>query len=636
MNFRFTPKQPQIILENGVLTLAKNGDFDKNNVVDSNDAKLLLEKLASKEQFTGFQAFVSDFDKNGKIQAFDCAKILEFSEFGIFTPEIFSFTIPEFEAEDFAVNSSTYSLKVKLNNSVSLNSVSATVKIPQEFAIDSVKIGTDFSSFLQTQSIKVENEFSNINLGLASSNNLLNGNLEFAEIFLTPLQTKNSSQIILSDLVTNIEPEQTDKILEMEILENSNNDSLDLIFSDSKFVGMNEQFELSLFTKRISSFWQVKDLVFEIHFPTSKFSLESFSSNYFEDISRATQIDKIEIRAKTTIPKDFSGNLFEFVFSSIERNLLPKENNLLEIKELKIDSNFPFQFLENQANLISFKEGDLNVDNSTNQNDVQELMTQLSKFEIFDEFETKTVDFDNSETVNSFDASLLMRLLDGDSINISKNFSDSHFLNFPDSTLKNESFSILFSMAESENIRSVRGKFNLDKSAFKHFRTNFLGSTLNSEFTFNNFGFCFASSSETKNELFSFGILPLQTGDFEITLTDFEINGIAQPSQTFTITVKENDGNELSPFGFPYPNPISNGILKVDTFEKFETVNYEIFNLLGKSIDSKKVIPNQNRIEIQMLSKNRKKLANGTYFLKLEGKTQTSTNEQIKIFTILN
>lgn len=638
VNFRFTPKQPQVILESGVLTLAKNGDFDKNNEIDSTDAVLLLKKLTSKQQFSGFQTFVSDFDENGKIQTFDCAKILEFANFGTFTPQIFSFTISEFEAENFAVNSSPYSFKINLNNSVSLNSVSTKIIIPnQDFAVDSVKFGNDFSTFLQSYDFKIENEFTNINLGLASSNKLLNGNLELVEIFLTPLQTKNSSQLILSELTTNIEPEQTDRILEIEILENSVNDTLNLFFLESKFFELNEQFVLSIFTPRISSFWQIKNFDFEIHFPTSKFNLVAFSSNYFEEISPMTQTDKIEIRGKTNLPKDFTGKLFEFIFSTNEEKFFSKDSFKFEIQELQTVPNFPFELKKSQVTLTSYKKGDFDANNFTNQDDVRELMTKLSKFETFDEYQIKTVDFDNSESITSFDASLFLRFLNGESTNISKGFSDSHFLKVQDSILKDESFLVLFSLAQSENIRSVRGRFSFDTSAIKYLRINLLNSNPSSEFAWNDFGFCFASSSEdAKNELFSLELLPLQTGNFEVKLTDFEINGLPQPSQSFTIDVESNFKNGLSPFGIPYPNPIFNGFLNVDVIEDFDLVKYEIFNLLGKSVVSEKATLNKNRLVIKLLNQNKNRLASGVYFLKLSGKTQTSTKEQTNVFTILN
>lgn len=636
VNFRFTPNQPQINLENGVLTLAKNGDFDKSNEVDSTDAILLLDKITSQKQFSGYQNFVSDFDKNGKIQAFDVSKILEFVRFGQFNPDIFSFTIPEFEAENFAVNSTPYSLKINLKNSVSLNSVSAKLKIPiQDFAIDSVKFGNHFSLFLQTFAINEENDFSEINFGLSSSNNLLNGDLNFVEIFLNPLKSQNSSEIILSELVTNIEPEQTDKIFEIEILENSNNDTLDLIFSDSLFSETNENFELSLFTPRISSFWQIENLIFEIHFPTSKFSLESFTSPYFEDLSRRTEVDKIEIRGKTTQPKDFTGNLFEFVFSSNNEQLLPKDQNQFEIKNLTIASNFPFQLIENQASLVSFKKGDLNADNSVDSKDVSELIERLSLFGTFDDFETKTVDFDNSETVSSFDASLLLKFLKSQNTNISKNFEGSHNFIFPNTTLNFESFTLKFFLLETRNVFSASGKISWNESDFKLFKSNFSSSDTSFHFAWNNFGFCFASQNQIQGEVFELELLPLKEGDLEILVENFEINGIQQPSQKFLISVKKNSKASEMVFGFPYPNPNKNGILSVNIFEKFDEIFYKIFNTLGQEIVAKKQVQTTSQIEIPLLNSERKKLANGVYFLTLEGKTETKTKKVKRIFTIL-
>lgn len=636
VNFRFTPNQPQINLENGVLTLAKNGDLDKSNVLDSTDAIILLDKIAQKSSFSAFQSFVSDFDGNGKIQAFDGSKILEFVKFGQINPDIFSFTTSNFEGENFAVNSIPYSFKLLLNGSVSINSLSAKIRIPSsDFVLDSVKVLDDFSSFVNSVNTKDENGFIQINFALASENSLLNGDLELLEVFLTPSQVTQSTEFVLSQLVTNVANESDTKSFEIEIIEYSNNDTLDLIFSDSLFSEMNENFELSLFTPRISSFWQIENLIFEIHFPTSKFNLESFTSPYFEDLSRRTEVDKIEIRGKTTQPKDFTGNLFEFVFSSNNEQLLPKDQNQFEIKNLTIASNFPFQFIENQASLVSFKKGDLNADNSVDSKDFSELIERLSLFGTFDEFETKTVDFDNSETVSSFDASLLLKFLNSQNTNISKNFEGSHNFIFPNTTLNFESFTLKFFLLETRNVFSASGKISWNESDFKLFKSNFSSSDTSFYFAWNDFGFCFASQNQIQGEVFELELLPLKEGDLEILVENFEINGIQQPSQIFLISVKKNSKASEMVFGFPYPNPNKNGILSVNIFEIFDEISYEIFNTLGQEIIAKKQVQTTSQIEIPLLNSERKKLANGVYFLTLEGKTETKTKKVKRIFTIL-
>ncbi|KAA3601484.1 MAG: T9SS C-terminal target domain-containing protein [Calditrichaeota bacterium] len=641
VNFRFTPKQPQIILEDGVLTLAKNGDFDKSNELDSTDAILLLDKLTSNGQFSGYHNFVSDFDRNGKIQAFDCAKILEFAQSGVFTPEIFSFTVSDFEGETFATTFTPYSFKINLNNSVSLNAVSAKVQIPNsDFVLDSVKISNDFSGFINSISSTIENEFWEINLGLASSNKIVNGNLTLCEIFLTPIQSKSSTEITLSNLVTNIEPEQAKKNYQIEILENSLNDTLKLFFAETKFIEMGEEVKLSIFTPRISSFWQVEDVNFEIHFPISKMKLESFSSNYFEDISKRTFEDFIQFVTHETNPKDFSGNLMEFTFSPISENLIPKDSVIFQVREFRIlsedpNTEFPHIFLENNSLLIPYKLGDFNGDNISNQTDFQSSLTKLSLFEKFDDFETKTIDFDNSEDITSFDLSLLLKFLNNQDTNLSKSFEGSHNFIFPDSTLKFKSFLLKLNLTEARNIFGGRGKISWKESDFRLLNSNFSNSDTSLGFAWNNFGFCFASQNPIQNEVFELELLPLKEGDLEISIKDLEINGISQNSQNLTIFVKENSETSELIFSLPYPNPNLNGVLKVDIFEDFDSVNFEIFNILGQRVLKGEQIPNSSKIEIPLLNSKNKRLANGVYFLNLKGNSLTNSKERNRSFTIL-
>lgn len=85
-----------------------------------------------------------------------------------------------------------------------------------------------------------------------------------------------------------------------------------------------------------------------------------------------------------------------------------------------------------------------------------------------------------------------------------------------------------------------------------------------------------------------------------------------------TLSVNENDFNFESINA--YPNP-SNGIFKINSYE---TLNYQLYSMLGAELKNGRITPSENELDINALN-------SGIYLLKItNNKNQTKTIKLIK------
>lgn len=97
--------------------------------------------------------------------------------------------------------------------------------------------------------------------------------------------------------------------------------------------------------------------------------------------------------------------------------------------------------------------------------------------------------------------------------------------------------------------------------------------------------------------------------------------GVQQTYEISTTTGFEN--NEISLTMHVYPNPTTDLLqLKVES-EKLQDLNYQLFDINGKLIESKKITSTTETIPME-------NFAIATYFLKV-----TNSNKEVKIFKII-
>ena len=99
--------------------------------------------------------------------------------------------------------------------------------------------------------------------------------------------------------------------------------------------------------------------------------------------------------------------------------------------------------------------------------------------------------------------------------------------------------------------------------------------------------------------------------------------GIQQPFEISVVTSLENT-KDINLLFSAYPNPTTDYlILKTDASTMIQSMNYQLFDMSGKLLKSKKIEGNQTNISMT-------NLVNANYFLKV-----IQNNKEIKMFKII-
>ncbi|MCC7430571.1 T9SS type A sorting domain-containing protein [bacterium] len=640
-DFSITPNLPQIQLSGGNLTIAKQGDFDQNNVTDSLDAKILLKKIVQKSTLNGYQKFVADFDANGKIQPFDAAKILEFVEFGFYETEIPSFATPTFTGNFFATNTFPFNLSLNLQNAVSVASLSGKIKFSKtDFSLDSLKIG-NFNNFLFEQRNLETQDSTEIFFAFASGNSFLSGNLKLSDFFLTTEKANKQSTFSLENFTTNTETNTQNALFSVNLV--PSNDSLEFYFSGKNFYELknNSNPSVNLFLNQTNN---LDTLTLELEFETEKTQLTNIRSPYFEQVYKTENQYGAKITAVTEFPTNFSGNIFQFSFFVDENASFSGDS--LKISLVKITANLPNTVIlkEKTSLLLPFLAGDFDKNNLVNQNDFNGLLVSLAGFSDFTDFEKNAVDFDKSKNLTSFDAFLLQNFLGNKPLNFDQIFEGKIFLENQQNLLEGEKIILKISSQNSKNILSLRGKieFNSEKLDFLNLPLENVSNFKLAKISSDEIGFCFVnfdSLLKTDTTFLEIFFTSNDTGNVIFSLEDLEANGILtnENSELELKLLFNGNLNELK-VGLLFPNPVGcETCLKLNLpNQNTSDFEFELFNVLGQKVWSKKeIFQTPETVSFRLVDSENKRLASGTYFLRVSGKNEGKTFRKTKKFTVL-